>query len=89
VPQVVTNMTDRLVLVRLRSGATVHLGGGQSSPELEDADVLDNPRLAPLLERAVVRVDAVSGAGSSAPEKSGGRTGRRRSTRADETDAGS
>lgn len=71
--QVVTNMTDRLVLVRLRSGATVHLGSGESTAELDDSDVLDNPRLTPLIERAVVRVDTAGGSSGRSGVRSGGR----------------
>jgi hypothetical protein len=55
-----------LVLI-LPSGTTVRLGPGQTSPELPDVDVLDNPKLTRLRQLGVlevVPVETKAGAGS-------------------------
>lgn len=56
----ITNKSSGLILVRLRSGATLHLAAGEKSPELEDADVRDNPRLESLLQRNLIAVEELT-----------------------------
>lgn len=53
-PMRVQNKTNTSVLVRLRSGATVHLRAWETSAELEDVEVRDNPRIDVLAERGLV-----------------------------------
>lgn len=55
-PYLVENKTNTTVLLRLRSGMTLHLGARQTSPELEDADVGGNPRIDSLVDRGVIAV---------------------------------
>jgi hypothetical protein len=59
-PFQITNTSSGPVLIRLRSGATLHLVPGERSPELEDPDVRNNPRLEPLLARRLVTMQEVS-----------------------------
>jgi hypothetical protein len=54
----VTNVSDMLLLVRLRSGSTLRLPPGRRTGELADGEVLDNPRVDTLKERRLVRIDA-------------------------------
>jgi hypothetical protein len=62
----ITNRSAGPVLLRLRSGRTIHLRAGAQTPDLEGADVHGNPRLASLIERRLIVVDEV---GKAAPEK--------------------
>ena len=85
-PYRIENKTGTTVLLRLRSGVTLHLGAGQTSPELEDADVLNNPRIDKLVARGGVSMGEVEEASADAaprrPQRSEGTTaGRRRTTR--------
>jgi hypothetical protein len=56
----ITNTSDGPVLVRLRSGATLHLAAREQSQVLEDPDVRNNPRLEDLLARQLVELQEVS-----------------------------
>lgn len=56
----ITNKSSGVILVRLRSGGTLHLAAGEQSPELEDADVRNNPRLEPLVQRNLIAVEDVT-----------------------------
>jgi hypothetical protein len=60
----ITNKSGSVVLVRLRSGATVHLAAGEQSAELDDVDVRNNPRIESLVQRNLVTV-----VDTSPPEK--------------------
>lgn len=55
----VTNVSSNLILVRLRSGDTVHLRPGEQTRELPDAEIKDNPRVTALVERHLVSVDKI------------------------------
>jgi hypothetical protein len=55
-PCLIENKTDTTVLLRLRSGMTLHLGARQTSPQLEDADIRGNPRIDSLVERGSIAV---------------------------------
>lgn len=62
-----------LVLI-LPSGATVRLAPGETSPELPDVEVLDNPKLARLRQLGVLevaQVEAKAGARSARKAKGG------------------
>jgi hypothetical protein len=48
------------VMVPLNSGLTVRLSPGQSSAELADVEVADNPKVDKLLGRGAIEVEAVS-----------------------------
>jgi hypothetical protein len=86
-PYRIENKTGTTVLLRLRSGVTLHLGAGQTSPELEDADVLNNPRIEKLVARGSVTMvdveEASAGGAPRRPRRSEGTTtaGRRTTTR--------
>jgi hypothetical protein len=87
-PFQITNTSNGPVLIRLRSGATLHLVSGEESPELEDPEVNDNPRLERLLVRHLITVREVTptsrggGARSAAPATgTSGRSRRPRSQR--------
>jgi len=48
------------VMVPLNSGVTVRLSPGQSSAELADVEVADNPKVDKLLGRGVIEVETVT-----------------------------
>jgi hypothetical protein len=75
-PFQITNTSNGPVLIRLRSGATLHLVSGEESPELEDPEVRKNPRLERLLERHLITVREMP---PSQGEKTSGATGAARS----------
>jgi len=66
----ITNASNGPVLIRLRSGATLHLAPGEQSPELEGPEVRNNPRLEPLLARRLVTLEETS---PTAASRGGGR----------------
>lgn len=68
----ITNKSSGVILVRLRSGGTLHLAAGEQSPELEDVDVQNNPRLESLLQRNLITVEDVT-----SPEKPSGSAAKR------------
>lgn len=78
----ITNKSGGVILVRLRSGGTLHLAAGEQSPELEDADVRNNPRLEPLVQRNLIAVEDVTPAdkpsGSAAKSSRGSQASKRR-----------
>jgi hypothetical protein len=55
----VTNLSRNVVLVRLASGGTVHLGPGEQIDELADAEVKGNQRVQELVERRLLAVEDV------------------------------
>jgi hypothetical protein len=65
-PFQITNTSNGPVLIRLRSGATLRLVSGEQSPELEDPEVNDNPRLERLLVRHLITVREVTSRGGGA-----------------------
>jgi hypothetical protein len=66
----ITNTSSGPVLVRLRSGATLHLASGEQSPVLEDPEVRNNPRLDALRGRRLVTLEEATPA---AAPRGGGR----------------
>lgn len=56
----ITNKSSDVILVRLSSGSTLHLAAGEQSPELEDADVRNNLRIEPLVQRNLIAVEDVT-----------------------------
>ncbi len=52
----IENLSSSTVLLRFLSGATLHLRAGETSEDLQAADVKGNPRIDVLVERGVVRV---------------------------------
>jgi hypothetical protein len=68
----ITNASSGPVQIRLRSGATLHLAPGEQSPELEDPEVRNNPRLDALVARRLVTLEEPAPA---APPRAGGRRG--------------
>jgi hypothetical protein len=87
-PFQITNTSNGPVLIRLRSGATLHLLSGEQSPELEDPDVRNNPRLEPLVSRGLVSLHEVAptsrGGGTRGEAGARGRPRPRRSRADDE-----
>ncbi|WP_157996022.1 hypothetical protein [Thermomonospora amylolytica] len=55
-PLQITNNSNGPVLIRLRSGGTLHLSSGERSPEIQEFEVNDNPRIQSLLERDLIEV---------------------------------
>jgi hypothetical protein len=67
----VTNVSGMVLLIRLRSGDSLHLGPGERTGELADAEVRDNPRVDTLVERGLVRIGDVAAApADTAPAES-------------------
>lgn len=56
----VTNVSGMVLLIRLRSGRSLHLAPGEPTGELADAEVMDNPRVDTLVERGLVRIDPLA-----------------------------
>jgi hypothetical protein len=79
-PIQITNSSDGPVLIRLRSGATVHLATGERSPELADSEVRNNPRIEPLLERRLIAVREVAATSRGGRGRGGAAKGRRKGT---------
>lgn len=63
----VTNRTSRTVLLRLRSGQTLHLAAGARTDELDGAEINGNRRIASLVDRHLVTLE--KSAASTAPAK--------------------
>ena len=63
-PYRITNRSTGPVLLRLRSGRTVHLRAGAETSDLEGSEVNGNPRIASLVERRLIAVQEVIPAGS-------------------------
>ncbi len=55
-PVQISNLTQKLVLIRLNSGQTVHIGARQQS-EFADADVKDNPMVKKIAEKNIISVE--------------------------------
>ena len=55
----VKNVSGMVLLIRLRSGGSLHLGPGERTGELADAEVRDNPRVDTLVERGLARIHDV------------------------------
>lgn len=55
----IVNRSAGPVLLRLRSGRTIHLRAGGDAPDLEGAEILGNPRVASLVERRLIAVEEV------------------------------
>jgi hypothetical protein len=55
----VTNVSRMVLLIRLRSGGSLHLRPGERTGELADAEVRHNPRVDTLVERSLVHIDDV------------------------------
>jgi hypothetical protein len=64
----VTNVSDMVLLIRLRTGGSVHLRPGERTGELAGAEVYHNPRVDTLVERHLVRIDDVAAAPTEATE---------------------
>ena len=74
----VTNRSSAPVLLRLRSGPTLHLAPGEHSASLHSAEVMRNPRIESLRERRLVDVDEVDEVDDAAESAGGQRSPRRR-----------
>jgi hypothetical protein len=71
---VIENKTRTTILLRLRSGVVFHLGPGETSPPLEEADVVGNDRVEGLGRRGLVTMaPAPKGAGKERSGKAPGR----------------
>jgi hypothetical protein len=66
----VTNVSDMVLLIRLRTGGSVHLRPGERTGELAGAEVYHNPRVDTLVERRLVRIDDVAAAPAETTETS-------------------
>ena len=69
-PYHVTNRTSRTVLLRLRSGQTLHLAAGARTDDIDGAEINGNRRIASLVDRRLVTVDSSEAAAGSAPKRS-------------------
>ncbi len=83
----ITNRTSRTVLLRLRSGQTLHLGAGARTDELDGAEINGNPRIASLVDRNLVAVEGgttprKASAGRTTGKKSGTKSGNSSARRA-------
>jgi hypothetical protein len=66
----ITNNSPGLLLIRMRSGHTIHLGVGETTGELPEPEISGNPRIEPLRERGLITVKTVaSKAGPAAKER--------------------
>ena len=61
----IENLTDRLVLLRLNSGETMHLAPGASSAAIATVEIENNAKAAKLQAQNVI---AVHGPGAKAPQ---------------------
>ncbi len=59
-PCTIKNQSTGTVCLRLKDGRSLHLAAGATTPELEDAQVRANRRLAPLVERGLILVEDVA-----------------------------
>jgi hypothetical protein len=64
-PYRIINSSAGPVLLRLRSGRTLHLRSGAQAADLESAEVNGNPRIAALVERRLVTVEEEAPAAST------------------------
>jgi hypothetical protein len=63
-PYRITNRSTGPILLRLRSGRTVHLRAGAETSDLEGSEVNGSPRIASLVERRLIAVQEVTPAGT-------------------------
>jgi hypothetical protein len=63
-------ITSAPITVPLASGTTVRLSPGQVSPELPDAEVAENTKVATLRDRGLISVETLSKSGPKAKAKS-------------------
>jgi hypothetical protein len=66
----VTNLSRDMMLIRLRSGETIHLHAGEVTAELPDAEIVGNPRVDVLIERHQVAVKEVAAPAKGRPQPS-------------------
>ena len=57
-PVQIENVTNRPVLLRLNSGATLHLAPRSISSEILEVEVSDNAKVQKLVERSVIQLQA-------------------------------
>jgi hypothetical protein len=61
-------LTSRPIIVPLTSGTAVRLSPGQTSEELGDVEVENNPKVDKLQQQRVIAVENVEGGGSESSE---------------------
>lgn len=66
-PCKITNTSGHMVLLRLKSGQTIHLRPKEESAILEDADVRGNARLSALRDAHLITIDEVAAKSSRKP----------------------
>ncbi len=59
-PYRITNSSTGPVLLRLRSGRTIHLRAGAQTGDLEGAEINGSPRIASLADRRLITVEDVT-----------------------------
>lgn len=59
-PVKIENLTNRLVLLRLNSGQTLHLSPRETSEEVRETEVMSNVKVQKLEGRRVISVHKVS-----------------------------
>lgn len=60
------NCTSREILLRLKSGLTVHLAAGARTAALEGAEINGNQRIASLVDRQLVVIEDAASVGARA-----------------------
>lgn len=74
----ITNRTSSTVLLRLRSGQTLHLAAGAKTDALDGAEIHGSPRIASLVQRNLVLIeggsDSATGSGRGPRAKTAGRS---------------
>lgn len=63
----VINVSDHMVLVRLRSGGALHLASGEQSEELPEQELVGNPRVTPLCASGVITLEQTKSGSQKKP----------------------